>query len=113
MIYWPVILFAIAAVGGATLAFRKFTDKSLPLSLAVAHGIFAAAGLITLAVNIYNDTSNKLMNISFVLFIIFALGGFILFSYHLREKTHPSALIAIHGAGAVISFLFLLTAVLG
>ena len=27
MIYWPVILFAVAAVGGATLAIRKFTGK--------------------------------------------------------------------------------------
>ncbi len=113
MIYWPVILFAIAAVGGVTLAYRKFTGKGMPLSLAAVHGIFAAAGLITLAVNVYNDSSNKLMNISLVLFIIFALGGFILLSYHLRKKAHPIALIGIHGAGAVISFLLLLAAVFG
>ncbi len=113
MIYWPVILFAVAAVGGATLAVRKFTGKGMPLSLAAAHGIFAAAGLIALAVNVYNDSSNKLMNISLVLFIIFALGGFILLSYHLRKKAHPIALIGIHGAGAVVSFLLLLVSVFG
>ena len=113
MIYWPVILFAVAAVGGATLAIRKFTGKGMPLSLAAAHGIFAAAGLIALAVNVYTDSSNKLMNISLVLFIIFALGGFILLSYHLRKKAHPIALIGIHGAGAVVSFLLLLVSVFG
>lgn len=113
MIYWPVILFAVAAVGGATLAVRKFTGKGMPLSLAAFHGIFAAAGLITLAVNVYNDSSNKLMNISLVLFIIFALVGFILLSYHLRKKAHPVALIGLHGAGAVVSFLRLLVAVFG
>ena len=31
MIYWPVVLFAVAAVGGATLAVRKFTGKGMPL----------------------------------------------------------------------------------
>ena len=113
MIYWPIILFAIAAAGGATLVFMKFTGKGMPLSLAAAHGIFAAAGLITLALNVYNDSSNKLMNISLILFLIFALGGFILLSYHLRKKAHPVALIGIHGAGAVVSFLILLIAVFG
>jgi len=113
MIYWSVVLFAVAAVGGATLVVRKFTGKGMPLSLAAAHGIFAASGLITLAANVYNDLSNKLMNISLIFFIIFALGGFLLLSYHLRKKTQPVALIGIHGAGAVVSFLLLLTAVFG
>jgi lipid-A-disaccharide synthase-like uncharacterized protein len=113
MIYLSIILFAVAAVLGATLVVRKFTGKGMPLSLAAAHGIFAAAGLITLAANVYNDSSNKLMNISLILFIIFALGGFILLSYHLRKKAHPVALIGIHGAGAVVSFLLLLVAVFG
>ncbi len=113
MIYWPVILFAIAAVGGLTLAYRKFVGKELPIWLAAFHGIFAAAGLIILAVNVYNDSSNTLMNIALVMFIIFALGGFVLLSYHVRKKAHPIALIGIHGAGAVISFLILLAAVFG
>ena len=110
MAYYP---FCIAAAGGATLVFMKFTGKGMPLSLAAVHGIFAAAGLITLALNVYNDSSNKLMNISLILFLIFALGGFILLSYHLRKKAHPVALIGIHGAGAVVSFLILLIAVFG
>lgn len=113
MIYWPVILFALAAIGGATLAFRKITGRTMPLSLAAVHGVFAAAGLITLAVNVYDDSSDMLMNIALVMFIIFALGGFILLSYHLRKKSHPLALIGIHGLGAVISFLLLLAAVFG
>jgi hypothetical protein len=111
--YWPVILFAIAAVGGVTLAFMKFTNRKMPLPLAVGHGIFAAAGLITLAASVYNNSSNMLMNTSLILFLIVALGGFILFSYHLRKKAHPVALLSIHGGGAVISFLLLLAAVFG
>ena len=113
MTYLSVVLFAVAAVGGATLVVRKFTGKGMPLSLAAVHGIFAAAGLITLAASVYNNSSNKLMNISLILFLIVALGGFILLSYHLRKKAHPVALIGIHGAGAVVSFLLLLAAVFG
>jgi hypothetical protein len=113
MTYLSIVLFAVAAVGGATLVVRKFTGKGMPLSLAAAHGIFAAAGLITLAASVYNNSSNMLMNISLILFLIVALGGFILLSYHLRKKVHPVALIGIHGAGAVVSFLLLLAGVFG
>lgn len=53
------------------------------------------------------------MNISVILFIIFATGGLILLSYHLRKKAHPVALAGMHGAVAVVSFLLLLAAVFG
>ena len=35
MIYVPVILFTLAALGGLTLATMKFTGKGLPMPLAI------------------------------------------------------------------------------
>jgi hypothetical protein len=111
MIYLPIILFAIAALGGLALIYLKFSGQVIPMYLAIVHGLFAAAGVVALIVNVYTNTAITLMNISLALFVIVAIGGFILFSFYLRKKELPDALIAIHGSGAVISFVLLLIAV--
>ena len=111
MIYLPVVLFAIAAVGGLTLAIMKFSGKGLRWPIVIAHGIFAAAGLIALIGNVVQNSQIFLMNLALVLFLIAALGGFTLLSFHLRKKRQPSALILIHGGAAVISFILLIIAV--
>jgi hypothetical protein len=111
MTYLPIILFAIAALGGLTLIYLKFSGKVIPMPLALVHGLFAAAGLVALIVNVASGKANTLMNISLVLFVIVAIGGFILFSFYVRKKELPDVLIAIHGSGAVISFALLLIAV--
>ncbi len=112
MIYWPVILFAIAAVGGLTLGIMKFSGKDLPWSVVIGHGIFAAAGLIVLIIYVLENTNNILMDISLVLFLITAIGGFIVLSFHLRKMKQPDKLILIHGSAAIISFILLLIALM-
>lgn len=112
MTYLPIILFAIAAVGGLTLVIINSNGKKIPMILAMGHGGLAAAGLIALIVNVIENTANTLMNVSLGLFVIVAMGGFALFSFHLRNKSLPNALIAVHGLGAVITFIILLMAVL-
>ena len=111
MTYLPVILFAIAAIGGLALVYLKFSGQVIPMSLALVHGLFAAAGLVALIVNVYRNTAINMMNISLALFVIVAIGGFILFSFYVRKKELPNALIAIHGSGAIISFVLLLITV--
>lgn len=110
---WPVVLFAIAAIGGLTLASMKFMGKEMPIPLALVHGAFAAAGLVTLIVNVVEKSTNTLMNISLVLFVIVAIGGFTLFTLQLMKKNQSNLLIVVHGLGAVISFVLLLFAVFG
>jgi hypothetical protein len=111
MEYLPVGLFAIAALGGLTLASMKFMGKEMPMPLALGHGIFAAAGLVTLIVNVVQSRINTLMNVSLLLFFLVAMGGFTLVSLHLMKKRQPNMLIAAHGLGAVISFVVLLIAI--
>lgn len=109
----PVGLFAIAAIGGLTLAGMKFAGKELPIPLALLHGTFAAAGLVTLILNVVENRINTLMNTALVLFVIVALGGFTLFALQLMKKRQPPLLIVAHGLGAVISFVVLLIALFG
>lgn len=111
MIYIPIVLFAIAAAGGLTLIVMKFSGKGLPWPLVIGHGLFAASGLIALIINVFHDTQIFLMNLSLGLFLIVAIGGFTVLSFHLRKKKQPNSLILIHGAAAVISFILLIIAV--
>jgi hypothetical protein len=47
-----------------------------------------------------------------VLFVIAALGGFFLFSHHLRKVALPTWLVVVHALVAVVAFLVLAMAVL-
>lgn len=111
MTYLPVILFAIAAVGGLTLAIIKFSGKELPWSIVIGHGVFAASGLVALIVNALQTGQNSLTNVAVILFLITAVGGFTVLGFHLTKKTQPAPLIIVHGLAAVISFVVLLFAV--
>ena len=112
MIYLPMLFFGIAAIGGITLVTMKYRGKGLSMPLAIVHGIFAATGLVFLIINVALGYGNTLMNFSLVLFIITALGGFTVFSFHVRKKKMSNNLIILHASGAILSFLILIIAVI-
>ncbi len=104
-----IVLFAIAALGGATLAVLRLANRPLPLALALVHGAFAAAGLIVLIVALVaGGHAATLAVIALIVFIAAALGGFVLFSLHLAGKTLPVSLVLGHGLIAVVAFVLLL-----
>lgn len=80
--------------------------------LSLIHGVVAAAGLITLILGVVQGSAGLLPIIALILFVIAALGGFVLFSYHLRRKPHPKGLIVTHALAAVIAFVLLLIGIL-
>jgi hypothetical protein len=107
-----VILFAIAAVGGVIMAAMRFGGRELPpMALAIVHGLFAAAGLVTLILAVVGTQTSWAAIVAVVGFVVAALGGFTLFAHHLRRKALPINYVVIHGAGAVISFVILLAAI--
>jgi hypothetical protein len=107
-----VVLFAIAALGGVFLASRRLQRKELPLGVALVHGAFAAAGLVALFLAIHAASGAGNAKLALGIFVVAALGGFLLFSFHLRKKELPIAVVAIHGAVAVAAFVILLAAYL-
>jgi hypothetical protein len=112
MLILSVILFAVAALGGLVLGVSGLRQRELPMWLSLIHGVVAAAGLITLILGVVQGNAGTLTILSLILFLIAALGGFVLFSYHLRRKPHPKGLIVIHALVAVIAFVFLLIGIL-
>ena len=111
----PIGLFAIAALGGITLATLRLRGKELPLALALAHGAIAAAGLLALifAVVSAGTAAPSLSKAALAIFVVAALGGFFLFSFQLRKKQIPVGVMIIHALVAVTAFVLLLVATVG
>ena len=106
------VLLAVAALGGVVMAAMRFGGRELPpMALAIVHGLFAASGLVALILFVLNSTASTLASVALVGFVIAALGGFMLFAYHLRGKALPVNYVVVHGAGAVVSFVLLLAAI--
>jgi len=103
-----VILFAIAAVGGLTLAAMHLRGQLPKLSIALVHGLFAASGLVVLLIAVIQNGGFGWFGTSLVIFLIAALGGFTLISMHLRGKTLSTPLVLGHGLIAVTAFVILL-----
>ena len=111
MLYLPVVIFGLAAAGGATLVVLKNSGKGMPFSLAIGHGALAVTGLVTLLINVMRNNSMTLMNISAWMFVAVAAGGLAAFSFHVRKKRTPDALIIVHALGAVASYVVLIISV--
>ena len=111
-----LVLFAAVAVVGLTMAIGHFRGRSTPIvPLAVLHGLVAAAGLVWLLMIVVGpDEIGVGVKVALGLFLLAAVGGFILaLGYHARKRRLSSRLILVHGGVAVVAFLVLLATVLG
>ena len=107
-----LILFAVAALGGLVMALMRFGGRELPpLGLALVHGLFAAAGLVALIVALVGQGFSTAATIALVGFLGAALGGFYLFSLHMKKQALPIPYVVVHGLFAVASFVILLAGV--
>lgn len=108
MLVVAVVLFAIAALFGIILAATHLKKNNASIPLALVHGLAAAVGLVLLIIAITQMPSAGLAGVALAIFIIAALGGFVLFAMHLAKKSLPGGLIFLHGLAAVVAFLLLL-----
>jgi predicted membrane channel-forming protein YqfA (hemolysin III family) len=108
-----VLIFAIAAVVGLTMAVAVFQGRFPPIASAVIHGILAASGLVLLIVAVCMHRVGGSARWALGFFLVAALGGFTLaFAYHARKKNLPTNFVVGHATLAVIGFLLLLAAAL-
>jgi hypothetical protein len=111
-IWVSIIAFGLAALGGLTMLALRLRDKTPPMPLAVLHGLGAATGLVCLVITVMGGHVQRSATYALAGFGAAALGGFYLFSMHLRGKRHPVPLILGHGTIAIASLVLLLLAVL-
>lgn len=103
------VLFGVAALGGLVLALMRFRGREIPsLALALVHGLVAASGLVLLLIAVAGGGLATLALVALIIFGVAALGGFAIFSFHLRKKALPKPLIVVHAVVAVGAFVLLL-----
>jgi hypothetical protein len=109
MLNTAAIIFAIAAVGGIVLAAHVLRDKFAPWALSLVHAALGAAGIVILLVAVIGGARGNIA-LSLVLFVVAALGGFFLASFHYRKQLPPKVVVVVHALVAVAGFGVLLAA---
>ena len=106
-----ILLFAVAAVFGLTLLIPVLQGQTPKRAFVFAHGGIAAIALVMLLLEFMKE-SNTVPQISVILFVVAALGGFVLFARDLQKKTIPKGLALVHAGAAVVAFLILLFSII-
>lgn len=113
MLLTALILFGLAALGGAALLWMHLQNDDAPLSVAAIHGLLGATGLVVLLWTVFQSSAGSLLWASVLLFVLAALGGFVLITNHLRGESLSPGLMYGHGGAAVVAFVLLVVAYLG
>lgn len=108
MLYWSLGLFLLGAVGGLVMATRSFQGQSIPGVLAAGHGLLVVAGLVLLILTVLAGAVPASLTAAVVVFILAALGGLYLLSFHLKKQRHPRGVIVAHASLAVAGVVLLI-----
>ena len=112
MIYATIILFALAAVLGLTILIKWLSNRTASKTVIYAHGAIAAIALITLVVWALQNPDNY-PQLSLILFLVGAIGGFYLFYSDQKRNVRPVPVAFIHALLGVAGFVLLLLYALG
>lgn len=107
MLKIALLIFAIGAAGGLFMASRVLRNEMAPWAVSLLHAALGATGIILLLWAVLTQTSGPWLLWSLGLFVVAALGGFFLASFHIRRKLPPKAVVFIHGGVAVTAFVLL------
>ena len=112
LLWTAVVLFAIAAAGGLTMAgVRTFSNSNPPAWLAMLHGLLAAAGLTLLLFGAFTIGVSTSAVWALILLVIAALGGlFLNLGYQEKRQLLPKPVMYVHALIAVIGFILLIVA---
>jgi len=109
MITALIVLLSITAIAGVVLAALHFTNKKIPMGVALFHGIFAVAGLIALILSVARINAMGPLSFALVFIVLAALGGLTLFvGFYLRRKNLPTPIVGLHAAFAVAGFVLVI-----
>jgi len=111
MLKYALIVFAVAAVGGLTLAVSVLRGKLAPWALSLAHAALGATGIGLLGYGMMQGATATRVTIALALFVLAALGGFYLASIHRQQRIAPKGVVLAHAGVAVVGFLILLSTV--
>jgi hypothetical protein len=106
-----ILLFAVAAVLGLSLLIPVLQGKTPSRPFVFAHGGIAAVALVLLIVQ-FLKPEKTVPAASVALFVVAAIGGFVLFTRDMQGQPLPKGLALLHAGLAVVAFLMLVFAAL-
>ncbi len=109
-----VVLLAIAAVGGLTMAVIRFRGADRPPSwITMLHGFLAGAALTLLLYAWFTVGLPGLAKAAVGIFVVVGLvGAWMNLNFHSKMLPLPKNVVVVHGVAAVIGFVMLLLAVM-
>ncbi len=113
MLTYAIIIFAIAALGGAFMASKVLKGILAPWPISIIHALLGATGLVMLILMVLEGTAGGAITAALALFLVAALGGFYLASFHAKNVVAPKNIVILHAGLAVVGFLVLLSVFLG
>jgi len=113
MLLTALILFGLTALGGVALLWMHLQNDDAPLGIAAVHGLLGAAGIAVLVWTVLQTGAGGLLWGAVILFVLSALGGFVLIAKHLQGDSLAPSLMYGHGGAAVVAFVLLVAAYLG
>jgi len=106
MLFFIILIFAIAAAGGAYLLTHVLKNQMVPSKVALIHGGVAAFALVLLLIYCFSHVSAPMT--SLLVFILVACGGIYMGVRGMQGKGTPKLIALGHGTFAVIAFIMLL-----
>lgn len=113
MLTWAIIIFAIGALGGAYMASKVLKGVLAPWAISIIHALLGATGLVILLMMVLEGTAGGAITAALALFLVAALGGFYLASFHAKNVVPPRNIVILHAGLAIVGFLVLLSVYLG
>jgi hypothetical protein len=108
MVLAAILLFALAAAMGLSLAVIGGRHQRSYLSLGIVHAGIAIVALGLLAAQIFHGPMHQLYNNAAVLFLLALVGGVLLLALHEDRKPPPMMVVGIHGVMALAAWVVLL-----
>jgi len=109
MLSTAAVVFAVAALGGIVLAAHVLRGRFAPWALSLLHAALGAAGIVIVLIAVIQGARGSVA-LALGLFVVAALGGFLLASFHYRKQLPPKAIVIVHALVAVAGFVTLLAA---
>jgi hypothetical protein len=110
MIFYAILLFALAAVVGLYIVFIGVRYRRGSLALGLGHGSIATLGLVLLIVGIFHEQVHHLLyNNAALLFVLALAGGLLLLALREGRKPPPMIVVGIHAAMALFALWLLVS----
>ena len=111
MLSSAVLVFSAVALIGLYMASRVLRGRFAPWAVSLLHALLGATGLLLLLGDgMLKGVTTRPVLLSFLLFLITAVGGFFLASFHLRQLTAPKVVVVVHAVIGLGAFATLLDA---